>query len=196
MKDLTFHIFDLVENSVKAGATRLWVDLIMDGRMLTMELRDNGPGFPEAVLKAPADPDSTTRTERPVGLGLALMRESARATGGTLTAANAENGGARVSVTLFPGHIDARPLGDVAACFTDLLAAWPSLDMTVRTGEAAELKTIFDSRTIRQEVSEDECNHPSIRRFIANELTRGFQPLTDWYDSLRDTALTTTTSEV
>lgn len=196
MKDLTLHIFDLVENSVKAGASHLRVSLIRKKRALTIELLDNGPGFPETILKAPADPDNTTRTERPVGLGLALMLESARATGGNLTAANAENGGAKVSVTLNPGHIDARPLGDVAACFTDLLVAWPKLDMTIKVGKADDLEEIFDSRTIRQEMSEEELNHPSIRRFIKDNLTNGLKPLTDWYDSLQANALTTTTREV
>lgn len=190
MKDLTLHLFDLVENSVKAGATHLNVNLTMKERALTIELCDNGPGFPAAILKAPADPDNTTRTERPVGLGLALMAESARATGGHLTATNAENGGAKVVITLFPGHIDARPLGNLAACFTDMLIAWPGLDITVQAGEEGDQRTIYDSRSLREEVSEEDLNHPSIRRFIENDLTIGFRPLTDWYHSLQTNALT------
>lgn len=196
MKDLTLHIFDLVENSVKAGATLLCVSLVMQKRALTIELVDNGPGFPEAILKAPADPDSTTRTERPVGLGLSLMAESARATGGRLTATNAVTGGAKVAITIFPGHIDARPLGNFAACFTDMMIAWPGMDITVQVGNMNNQQVIFDSRTIRREMSEEELNHPSIRRYIETDLTNGFRPLTDWYDSLQANALTTTTREV
>lgn len=189
MKDLALHIFDLVENSVKAGATHLQISLVMSGTTLRLKLQDNGPGFPAKIIDSVTDPFTTTRTERPVGLGLSLMRESTTQTGGNLTVANADTGGAMVSVVLIPSHIDARPLGDFPGCITDILTAWPKLDITLLAGTADDVKEILSSHDIKADMTEEEFSHPSIRRFIENHLTTELKPLTDWYAGQQANAL-------
>ncbi|PPE65120.1 sensor histidine kinase [Caldimonas caldifontis] len=71
-----------------------------------IEVRDHGPGVPEAQLQQLAEafyrPDSArTRTAGGVGLGLYLCRLVARAHGGTLTLRNAEPG--LSAVVVLPG---------------------------------------------------------------------------------------------
>jgi len=83
------------------GSVRLEVEL--DGRSLTLAVRDDGPGIPAAALPHVfdrfyrADP---SRTSRGSGLGLAIVHDLAEALGGQAFAENPAGGGARVGVVL------------------------------------------------------------------------------------------------
>jgi PAS domain S-box-containing protein len=86
-------------------------DVAAGGRELTIESRhltepevevsvaDNGPGFPEEMLRNAFEPFQTTKTNG-LGLGLAICRSIITAHGGRLTAANNSGKGATVSFTL------------------------------------------------------------------------------------------------
>jgi len=66
-----------------------------------VEVEDNGPGIPQEVLPRLFDPFFTTKaTGKDTGLGLALCREYVVRVGGTLTAENRPEGGARFILTL------------------------------------------------------------------------------------------------
>jgi C4-dicarboxylate-specific signal transduction histidine kinase len=64
-------------------------------------VEDNGPGIPETVLPRLFEPFFTTKPPgKGTGLGLALCREYMARSGGTLTADNRPEGGARFTLTL------------------------------------------------------------------------------------------------
>jgi signal transduction histidine kinase len=67
--------------------------------MVTLKLQDNGAGFTEQALKKAFDPFYTTRP-RGTGLGLAVCRKITEGCGGRISAANADGGGAVVTVML------------------------------------------------------------------------------------------------
>lgn len=64
-----------------------------------LEVRDDGPGFPQHVLEHAFEPYVTTKTKG-TGLGLAIVRKLVEEHGGTLQAANCAGGGARVTIQL------------------------------------------------------------------------------------------------
>jgi signal transduction histidine kinase len=71
-----------------------------DGRpWVSINVRDNGPGIPEAFLGRIFEPFFTTKTQG-TGYGLFLASEILREHGGTLTACNAEGGGACLALRL------------------------------------------------------------------------------------------------
>ncbi len=82
-------------------------------RRVEATVTDTGPGIPPESLDRiferfyRADAHSAARTRGPsgggTGLGLAIARDLARAQGGELTAENADEGGARFTLTLPPG---------------------------------------------------------------------------------------------
>ncbi|WP_224247846.1 sensor histidine kinase [Hyalangium gracile] len=73
----------------------------VEGEAVQLLIEDNGPGFPEEVLPRLFEPFFTTKEpERGTGLGLMLSREYVEQFGGTLTAANREEGGARLCIRL------------------------------------------------------------------------------------------------
>ncbi|NMO16008.1 two-component sensor histidine kinase [Pyxidicoccus fallax] len=68
-----------------------------------LDVEDNGPGIPEAVLPRLFEPFFTTKPPgKGTGLGLALCREYLARAGGTLAAENVPEGGARFILRL-PG---------------------------------------------------------------------------------------------
>jgi signal transduction histidine kinase len=74
-----------------------------NGRVF-LEVEDNGPGFPPAVLARLFDAFFTTKgPEKGTGLGLCLSREMVEHFGGTLQAENRPEGGARLRLSL-PVH--------------------------------------------------------------------------------------------
>jgi two-component system OmpR family sensor kinase len=81
---------------------------------VAIQVRDQGPGFPPAMLGDPpepfARPGGDGRTGDGAGLGLAIVRAIAEAHRGTVTLDNAPDGGARVTVRLpGPGRSGPRP---------------------------------------------------------------------------------------
>ena len=64
-----------------------------------LEIRDNGPGFPEELLDRVFEPYVTNK-DKGTGLGLAIVKKIVEEHGGTLRAENLEGGGARVVLRL------------------------------------------------------------------------------------------------
>lgn len=99
MLELSLHILDIANNSVKAGAKLVKIaveeNLLKD--ILRIQIDDNGCGMDADFLKEVLDPFRTTRTTRKVGMGLSLFRAAARQTGGDLTISSQKGVGTSVS---------------------------------------------------------------------------------------------------
>ena len=83
------------------GARRVEVTISAEpeAQLVAIEVRDDGPGFPPALLALPIAPFSGTKASRS-GLGLYIAERLARASGGLLRRENRGGGGARVAVFL------------------------------------------------------------------------------------------------
>ena len=89
------------EGNGSTGALRVAVRIHDEPqlRLATLEVSDDGPGFPVALLAAPLSPFLTTKPGRP-GVGLYTSERLARAGGGFLRRENGAGRGARVTVFL------------------------------------------------------------------------------------------------
>lgn len=74
MNTLTFHITDIASNSVRAGATRILLEISIEEDKATIRIADNGCGMDAETLSRATNPFYTTRTTRKVGLGLQIGR--------------------------------------------------------------------------------------------------------------------------
>lgn len=195
MKTLTLHLFDVLENSARAGASGLLLDFAASGNTLHIELEDDGPGFPPHLLTNPADPYATTRTERPVGLGLALLRQAAEETGGAFRAANGKNGGAHLELSVVMNHWDARPLGDPTGLILETSLAWPRLMLTVSVQvEGTPRVQAFNAVRVAEALDGVPLSHPSVRPVLQADLEATFAPLVEWADRVRDQLFTDSAS--
>lgn len=95
---------NLVGNAVRYGAPPVEVVAAVTADVLVVEVRDRGPGIPDAVLPHVFDRfvkgDAARARSEGSGLGLAIARENALLHGGTLTAANRPGGGALLTLRL------------------------------------------------------------------------------------------------
>ena len=142
MQELSLNILDIAQNSVAAGASLVEIGLVYrleegEPPMLTITVADNGRGMSEETARQVADPFYTTRTTRKVGLGTSLFKLAAELTGGSFGVKSRPGEGTVVTAVLYPDHLDAAPMGDIAATYTALVQTTPDIDfvlMVRRTG--------------------------------------------------------------
>ncbi|MBQ9859272.1 MAG: sensor histidine kinase [Clostridia bacterium] len=164
MKELSLNILDITENSVKAGASLTQILLTETEDTLTVAIIDDGCGMTEETVQQVTNPFYTTRTTRPVGLGLPLLRLAAEQTGGTVTVtsrhkdSHPDDHGTCVTAVFHHRHIDCPPLGDVVSTITTLIQGHPDTEFLFRHtrphGEAVELDT-RQLRTVLEDVPLD-----------------------------------------
>ena len=177
MESIALHVLDILENSAKAGAKTVAVDFAWSGATLRITIADDGPGLPPAVAEDPTDPYRTTRTERPVGLGLALLRQSAEESGGSLQVRSAPGQGVTVVAEFRLDSVDARPLGDLAGSLALWAVAWEGTDLRVSTFAG---DPVLDMQAVRNELDGASASHPAVRAFVGELLQGGLAELVKW----------------
>jgi hypothetical protein len=138
MHDLSLYLLDIIENSVRAGATVIATTITADrGRdELSIRVEDDGPGLPVEPEQA-LDPFFTTKADKKTGLGLSLFRQAAEAAGGGLSMGRSgELGGASVCAWMHLGDVDRPPLGDVAASIATMVVTNPEIEFRVDLDDA------------------------------------------------------------
>jgi signal transduction histidine kinase len=148
MEDLSLHILDIVENSFAASANVVKIVIAEDAERdtLCVEISDDGKGMSEEMRKNALDPFFTTRTTRKVGLGLPLLAQAARDTGGNLELQSAPGEGTTVRATFQLSHPDRKPLGDVAATLMTIQAARPEVELVFQYEKDGQVVASLDSR--------------------------------------------------
>ena len=155
MEDLSLHILDIVENSIIAKASTIRIKVVedMEKDLLTIEIRDNGQGMDEETVKKVLDPFFTTRTTRKVGLGLSLLGQAARESGGNIEIESEPGRGTRVEATFGYSHIDRKPLGNMEATLTTLIVGNPEVDF-IYEHKKGELEYRLDTKEVRARIRE------------------------------------------
>jgi len=95
---------NLLENELAHVPARHSVRITFSGTMelVSLLVEDNGPGFPPDLLPHVFERHAKGKNSRGHGLGLAFVDAVIRAHGGTISASNGPNGGARLVIEL-PG---------------------------------------------------------------------------------------------
>src|SRR5574341_535774 len=98
MEDLSLHVLDVAENSIRAGARSIEIDLVEDRKkdLLTLRITDDGEGMDEATGRRATDPFFSTKEGKKAGLGLALLSQAAEEAGGRVVVESEKGRGTRV----------------------------------------------------------------------------------------------------
>lgn len=102
-------LLNLIENSIKFGKTspvrEITLVLRAEDKRVNISVSDRGPGIPRADLSKVFDDfyrvdNEITRNTRGTGIGLALVKKFAVASGGTVKAANNNGAGCTITISL------------------------------------------------------------------------------------------------
>ncbi len=134
MKEISLHILDIVQNSIRAKATEISIEIeeAEVNNLYLVRISDNGNGISKEMLKNVTDPYVTSRTRRKMGLGLPLLKYHAELTGGAIEIHSEEEKGTMVEARFSLNHIDRQPLGDIVGVIVILIAANPGLNFSYR----------------------------------------------------------------
>jgi hypothetical protein len=167
MKDLSLHILDVVHNSIRAKANEIRIAITedKDAGDYMLVISDNGSGIAPEVLPHVADPYTTSRKTRKVGMGLALLKQNAEQSGGEFSIHSVSGEGTEVTSRFGHQHIDRPPIGDISGVLVQLIAAFPGLRFLYshKTGKGAYL---FDSFEVKEILGDVPVSNPEVRKYL------------------------------
>ena len=152
MKDIAFHITDITENCIRAGASMIKIGLKLTGAKLELTIEDNGSGMSAETIQKAINPFYTTRTTRKVGLGLPFLIQNAEQSGGGVEIDSEVGRGTLVKAWFMLDNIDCPPMGDLAGTFMLIITGNPDINtiLSISGGSddfeisTAEIKEIMD----------------------------------------------------
>ncbi|HET6515925.1 MAG TPA: ATP-binding protein [Thermodesulfovibrionales bacterium] len=176
MEDLSLHILDIAENSVTAGADLVEIRVEEDtaNDRLTLEIRDNGRGMDEETVKMVTDPFFSTKTVRRVGLGLPLLKQSAEECDGCFSITSGQGKGTTITARFRNSHIDRKPLGNIAATLTVLIAGNERIDFVLEY-KKNDYTYRLSTAEIREDLGEIPINRPAVLKAIREDIERGIR---------------------
>lgn len=93
-------LYNVLDNAFEASPAWVGIDITQSGEMLSIAVRDAGPGFAPDMLAEFGKPYRSTKQKPGSGLGLFLVVNVLRKLGGQATAINVPTGGAIVELRL------------------------------------------------------------------------------------------------
>jgi len=63
-------------------------------------------------------------------------------------------------------HIDAKPFGDLARVFMDVLIAWPQMNLKLISQNNSTDDVLIDSDKIKEELGAEALHSSQVQRFI------------------------------
>lgn len=177
MKELSLNILDIVQNSVQAEAENIEIEIVEDGKYLTVTITDDGYGMKREFLESVLDPFTTTRTTRDVGLGLPLLKMAAEQTEGSLSIESVHrdddpvNHGTRVKAVFVSEHIDCPPLGDIVETVVLLVQGAPFKPRYMYRHVKNGKQSVLDTNELHEELGGDiPLSEPEVLAFISDYL--------------------------
>lgn len=178
MRDLSMHVLDIVQNSIKAGAALVTVAFTVDeNRVLTFSVRDNGCGMAPDFLARVTDPFTTTRTTRRVGLGIPMLKQSAEMAGGTFGIESEVGKGTCIHASFDLTNIDCIPMGDICDSLITLIVLNPETPDFVFQASAPGREALFDTRQVREALGGVSLAEPEVVAWIKESIDEEFKPI-------------------
>ena len=178
MKELSLHILDIVQNSIKAQAKNILIEIVENTKddSLTITIEDDGCGMSEEFLARVRDPFTTTRTTRKTGMGISLFEAAAVQTGGGLDITSKLGEGTTVKTWFGLTSIDRAPIGDMADTMVAIIGGAPDIDYIYRhVTDKGEF--VFDTKQMRSVLGDVPFNMPDILDWINGYITEGISEI-------------------
>ena len=174
MKELSLHILDIVQNSVKAEAKNIIIDIVeqKENDSLVITIQDDGCGMSEEFLARVRDPFTTTRTTRKTGMGISLFEAAAVQTGGGLDIRSKPGEGTMTKAWFGLSSIDRAPMGDMAETMVTIIGGAPDIDYVYRhTTDNGEFE--LDTKQMREVLDDVPFDVPDVLEWIGGYINEG-----------------------
>ena len=147
MEDLSLHILDIVQNSVRAGANLIEILIIEDESkdILILHIKDNGKGMDEEVKINATNPFFTTKNGKRFGLGLSLLSQATREAEGSFEITSEPGIGTEIKATFAYSHPDRKPLGNMYETLETLIIGNKDINFVYEHRQGEEV-ILFDTR--------------------------------------------------
>ena len=178
MKDLSLHILDIVQNSIRAKANLIGIEIteLPVENQLIITVTDNGTGMSEEQLHQAIDPFYTSRTTRKVGLGLPLFKQNAEMTDGSFNLKSELGKGTKVTAVFGMNHLDRPVMGDLVGTLLILICSSGEADYVFKH-QTPSGEFELDTRNIRQTLENVPINQPEVRSFLKEMLHENLEQI-------------------
>ncbi len=178
MKDLSLHILDIVQNSIRAKAQLIEIEI--DERpqndQYIIAITDDGTGMNEEELKRAIDPFYTSRTTRKVGLGLSLFKQNAEQAGGNLHIESVLNKGTKVTATFGFHHFDRPIMGDLVGCLLILICSAGNINYVFKH-KTPSGEYVLDTREIKKNLGNVPIDNSQVRIFLKEMIEENLEEI-------------------
>lgn len=171
MPEISMNILDVAENSIRAGAHLVEIEVAADTEndTLTVIIKDDGCGMTPEQVKNVTDPFFTTRTTRKVGLGVPFFKQAAESTGGSFEIVSEEGKGTTVKAVFGLSHIDRMPLGDINGTVYTLAVFNEEVEFRYRYAYG-DKEFVLDTREIKEILGDVSLKEAEVSQFLKEYL--------------------------
>ena len=173
MEDISLHILDIAENSIRADAKKIEIIIKREAGVLQVEVIDDGKGMDAETLARVRDPFFTTKHKK-TGLGIPFLSQAAEQAGGNITVDSAPGRGTRVAVTFPWNHVDRPPVGSMAETVLTLIAGHPDREYIYEEREG-ECSFRFDTGEIKADLEGVPITEPAVLAAIRDLLKQNIR---------------------
>lgn len=175
MNNLSFHITDIIANSIRAKASEIGLFIEERDSRITIRIVDNGLGMDTGTVVRVTNPFYTTRTTRKVGLGIPFLIQNAEQTGGGVSITSEPGKGTVVTASFRSDHIDCPPWGDLSGTVAMLITGNPDINICF---EYQEGETIFSISTneIKETLNDIPLSHPKVMLLVKEMIKENIRP--------------------
>ncbi len=177
MKTLDLHIIDIVHNSIRAGAGRIGINIVDNEaeNLFSIKITDNGCGMDKEMIDAINSTFYSSRKERKIGMGIALLKYHSELANGKFTLKSEKGVGTEVLAIFERNNIDMQPLGDFAGCFATFICQFQETEFVITYELDSELFEISTS-DVKEVFEGMNLNNPTVilnlKELIQSNITR------------------------
>ena len=178
MRDLSMHVLDIAQNSIKAGAKLVTVSFVMEANgRLAFTVEDDGCGMTPEFLACVTDPFTTSRTTRKVGLGIPMLKQSAEMCGGDFDIQSEVGKGTVIRSVFDTANIDCIPMGDICDSLLTLVMLNPDKPEFLFQASSPAAQAVFDTRQVREVLGGVPLNEPMVIAWMKESIEEEFKPI-------------------
>jgi signal transduction histidine kinase len=182
MQDISLHLLDIIENSVRAGAKCIRIRIISDVQqnVLRFIIEDDGCGMDSETLTMAQDPFYTSKEERvkKVGLGIPLFKQNAELCNGSFSITSEPCLGTVLTADFERDNIDRLPLGNLKDTLLGAIVGHQEVDFDINLisrDKGKEQSFHFNTEAIKVELGDIPLTYPDVIEYIEQSLFEGIQ---------------------